>query len=88
MVNNEKNLSKYQRRILLKLKNNIRGSRLEHDINNSKVSEHQVLSLIRTIQRVTQGPLRLFRWLDVYLYKMCSWKESLADLRVIYMVYS
>jgi hypothetical protein len=54
-----------------------REERLKHEQENSKVPKEKMPSWIFSLQRITQKPLVLWRWLATCIYLPCSWKEAI-----------
>jgi len=62
-----------------------RQKRLEFDLQNTKVKAERVSEMLKTIQRVTQRPFALLRWIRAHLFVACPWGASIERLRAAYL---
>lgn len=65
-----------------------RQERLEQTLKNRQIQRDDVSQMILTIQRVTQTPLALLRWLRAFLFTDAPWWAAIDRLRAAYERFS
>ena len=61
-----------------------RVDRLEQDIKNAGISQKSVPDMLKKIQRITQRPIKLFRWIKDFLFSNTPWAVAIERLWVSY----